>query len=78
MTGGRITLQYDAATGALSCEAQYQSPRLLTAEELELLRAYTYAQFIDGVGESDLRVHSHPNLLVSLGGADEWTTITQA
>jgi hypothetical protein len=77
VTGGRITLQYNAATGALSCEAQYQAPRLLTAEELELLRTYTYEQLIDGVGEGDLPVHSHPNLLVSVGGADEWTTITQ-
>lgn len=77
VTGGRITLRYNAATGALVCEAQYQAPRLLTAEELELLRAYTYEQFIDGVGEGDLPAHFDPNLVVSVGGADEWTTISQ-
>jgi hypothetical protein len=77
VTGGRTTLRYNTATGTLSCEAQYRAPRLLTADELELLRVYTYEQFIDGIGEGDLPVPFDPNLVVSVGGADEWTTISQ-
>ncbi|MFG0336200.1 MAG: hypothetical protein ACF8TS_22815 [Maioricimonas sp. JB049] len=50
--GGFIELRYDAAGNALRVVTEYESPRRLNNEELQLLVQHTTDQWSDGLSES--------------------------
>jgi hypothetical protein len=51
ITGGTVTLRYDASAGQLHVVTEYQSPARLKAADLERLVADTRGQWSDGIGE---------------------------
>lgn len=52
VTGGTLRFEFDETTGVLFGFTRYSAPRLLSEEELCLLKEYTVGQWSDGIGEN--------------------------
>ena len=52
VTGGKLLFRFDAKDKVLSGITEYETPRKLSQNELELLKEYTVGQWSDGIGSN--------------------------